>query len=274
MKKQATLIAICMLVLAACATAPEPKKSGSDEEAYTKAMNSFNHKNYFDAIPAFEELREKFPMSPYAVIAELRLGDSHYAQDQYVEAVHFFENFRRLHPSNHSVPYSIYMTGMCHYQQVLSLDRDQTFAEEAAEQFQQLIELYPKSSYTGRALCKLAESKKRIAEHEFFIGSFYLKKENYKGAIDRFNKALKKYPNSIEKDKFLFNIGDATIRSGDEKRGKKILAFLLKKYPDGPYAQQAKALVSAPARASSGKKEKKKVEVPAQNTQSNSEGLY
>ena len=258
MKKQPILIAICLLLFTACAAVPEPKKSSTDEESYAKAMKSFNHKNYFDAIPAFEELRDKFPMSPYAVIAELRLGDCHYAQEQYVEAVHFFENFRRLHPSNQNVPYSIYMSGVCQYQQVLSIDRDQTFAEEAVEQFQQLIELYPKSPYAGRALCKLAESKKRIAEHEFFIGNFYLKKKNYKGAIERFNKALKKYPNSIEKDKLLLYIGDATIKSGDEKRGKKVLAFLLKKYPEGPYAQQAKALLDAPAAAPERKEEKKK----------------
>lgn len=244
----------CTVLLAACASTPEPKKPVADADYYAKAMAFFKSHNYFDAIPAFEELREKFPMSPYTVLAELRLGECHYAKEEYVEAIHYFENFRRLHPSNQQVPYSIYMTGMCSYQQILSLDRDQTFAEAAVEQFQQLIELYPQNPYTGRAISRRAEAKKRIADHEFFIGNFYLRQNNYKGAIERFDKVLKKYPNSIEKDKLLFYIGDATIQSGEEKRGKKILAFLLKNYPESSYAAQTKTLMEA---APSGKGEKK-----------------
>lgn len=243
------IVAGCALVLAVagCTTAPPPKKTAqNDAYYYEKALTLFRSHNYFEAIPAFEELREKFPLSPYSVIAELKLGEAHYHQDQFVEAAHYFENFRRLHPSNPHVPYSIYMTGMCHYQQILSYDRDQTFAESALEQFQQLVDLYPRSPYAGLALCKIAEVKKRLAEHEFFVGSFYLRTKNYKGAIERFNKALKRYPNHIQQDKVLFSIAEATINSGDDLRGRKILEYLVKTYPDSTYARQARERLGAP----------------------------
>jgi len=81
MKKYYLLPALlCLLMIAAlgCASTPaKPKLSGSDEDAYAKAMSDFRRGNYIEAIPVFEELREKFPMSPYAVLAELRLGDCH-----------------------------------------------------------------------------------------------------------------------------------------------------------------------------------------------------
>jgi len=245
-----------LLLFAGCATTPEQKPANTARGAYEQAMVFFKNRNFLEAVPAFEDLRGKYPLSPYAVLAELRLGDAHYAQDQFVEAQHYFENFRRLHPSNPQVAYSIYMTGMCQYQQILSLDRDQTFAEAAVEQFQQLVELYPKSPYAGLSLCKMWEAKKRIAAHEFFIGNFYLKQENYNGAIARFDKALKKYTKTIENDKLLFYIGDATLRSGDARRGKKILAFLLDKFPDGPYAARSQALIDAPAPAPPAKEKK------------------
>jgi len=245
MNKQAIPITfICISLLCACvAPLPEPKKMPPDEEAFTSAMDFFNKKNYFEAIPAFEEMREKFPLSPYAVLAELRLGDSHLGKQEYVEAVHYFENFRRLHPSNQHVPYSIFMTGLCHYKQMLSPDRDQTFAQEAVEQFQLLLDLYPQSPYTGKALCKITEAKQKIAEHEFFVGSFYLKKKNYPGAIKRFNKILKIYPHTIEKDKLFFHLAEANILAGDKNRGHKILKYLLKKYPESTYTDPAKALL-------------------------------
>ena len=246
MKRQAFLIAMaCIIFLSACASGPPPKKATVDEEFYAEAMDFQSKRNYFDAIPAFEALREKFPLSPYAVQAELRLGECHYLKDEFVEATHYFENFRRLHPSNRDVPYSLYMTGMCYYKQILSPDRDQSFAKEAAEHFQLLIDLYPASPFAGKALCRLTESKRQIAEHEFFVGHFYYKKQNYPGAIERFSKALREYPNSLEKDKVLYYLGESILLSGNMDRGRRILMLLLKGYPESSYAGQAKVLLAA-----------------------------
>ena len=251
MKKHYLLLALlCLLTVMGCASTPaKPQLTGSDEESFNKAMAHFRLGNYIDAIPVFEEVREKFPMSPYAVLAELRLGDCHYFKEEYIEASHFFDNFRRLHPSNPQVAYSIYMRGMCAYQQVLSLDRDQTFAEESVEQFQQLYEIFPQSPYTGRALLRLAEAKRQLAAREIFIGNFYLKKKNYMGAIERYNRALKRYPDQVENDKVLMLIGQATIRSGNEKRGVKILEFMMNKYPDSLYGPEAKMMIENPSTA-------------------------
>ncbi len=245
--------------LCACAAAPDPKKLKTDEESYNRAMNLFNAKNYFDAIPAFEELKEKFPLSPYAIIAELRLGDAHFYKEEYVEAIHMFENFRRLHPNNKSVPYSIYMTGMCYYNQILTIDRDTSSARAAAEQFQQLIELYPDNPYGVMALVKLGEARKVIAEHEFFIGEFYLRNKNYTGAINRFNGILKDYPSSVRKDRIIFYLAQANFLSENRARGQKFLEYLIRKYPDSPYAAQAKTLLALPTPKPSQEKNKKDV---------------
>jgi outer membrane protein assembly factor BamD len=231
----------------ACAAAPEKKPLKTDEEYYNRAITQFNARNYFDAIPAFEELKEKFPLSPYAILAELRIGDAHYYKEEYIEAIHSFENFRRLHPNNKSVPYSIYMIGLCYYSQILTLDRDPTYARAAADQFQQLLELYPASPYTGKALFKLSEAKRIMAEHEFFIGQFYVQYKNYPGAINRFNTILKDYPTSIPRDRVIFSIAQANFLSENKQRGVKFLQYLIRKYPESPYAAQAKVLLAAPS---------------------------
>jgi len=241
------LLMVLILCIGACAAAPDKKPLNTDEAYYNRAMALFNARNYFDAIPAFEELKEKFPLSPYALQAELRLGDSRYYKEEYVEAINAFENFRRLHPSNKSVPYSIYMVGLCYYSRILTLDRDPTYARAAAAQFEQLLELYPDSPYTGKALFKLHEAKRIMAEHEFFIGQFYLQYKNYTGAINRFNTILKDYPYSIAKDRVIFALAQANFLSENKRRGAKFLQYLIKKYPESPYAAQAKALLASPA---------------------------
>jgi len=239
----ATITLISLLLLGACAAAPPAKKTQTDEEYYAKAMEFFTVRNYFDAIPAFEEIREKFPLSPYAVLAELRLGECHYHKGEFIESAQYFENFRRLHPSNEHVPYSIFMAGMCAYEQILSHDRDPAAAREAAEHFQVLLEAYPASPYAGKALCKITEAKKRLAENEFFVGTFYYKQANYKGAVERYTRILREYPHSFDKQKLLFYLADATIQSGDLAYGKRILELMLRKYPEGAYSGEAQALL-------------------------------
>jgi outer membrane protein assembly factor BamD len=250
MKKQfLPILMLCLMTALGCASTPKPAQTGTDVEIFDKAMAQYRLKNYIEAIPIFEELRDKYPISPYAITAELRLGDCHYKKEEFIEAAHFYDNFRRLHPSNAQVDYSIYMRGMCAYQQILSCDRDQSYAEEASEQFQQLFELFPQSPYTGSGLMRLSEARHQLAAREIFVADFYMRKLNYKGAIERYNRALKRYPNQVKEDEVLLKIGEATIRDGDERRGKKILEFLVKKFPDSSAAPQAKKIIENPATA-------------------------
>lgn len=245
--KKLLLISLIMLLacLNSCSSAPKTKKAepiGKAEEHYNKALKSFNKKNYFEAIPSLEELKDKYPTSPYATLAELRLGDCHYLQNELELAIHYYDNFKRLHPNNPNVPYSIYMTGMCHFAQILEVDRDQTASLEAVEYFESLVDLYPESPYSGKALCKISEAKKQIAEHETLVGLFYLENKKYKGATKRFIKLLKKYPTSINKEKIYYYIAQADFKSGNIPRANRIVSLLENKYPESTYTALAKNL--------------------------------
>ena len=243
MKKLFIISLIILLAcLASCSTSPKTKPLGNAEAHYNKALQSFSKRNFFEAIPSFEELKEKYPVSPYATLAELRLGDCHFLQDELELAIHYYENFKRLHPNNPNVPYSIYMTGKCYFEQLLSVDRDQTAALEAVEYFQFLVDIYPESPYSGKALCKISEAKKLIAEHETMVGLFYLANRDYKGATNRFIKLLKQYPKSINKDKIYYHIAQADFESGNVERGDKIVSLLANKYPESTYTPLAKML--------------------------------
>ena len=110
-------------------------------------MEFYRKKDHWQAAPAFTEVRDKFPLSQYAVLSELRLADVHYFKSEYVEAVHYYEEFKRLHPSNPNVPYAIFQLGMCYFQEIEVIDRDQTPAEKAADYFEYLITHYPASPF-------------------------------------------------------------------------------------------------------------------------------
>jgi outer membrane protein assembly factor BamD len=232
MKKTIVHLLLFALFLSGCTTVSPNIAAVGDEDYYTQGMKEMARTYFSEAVANFEDLREKFPLSPYAILALLRQGECQYLQKNYIEAQYSFENFRRLHPSHEQVDYSMYMAGMCHFKQVLHFERDQAPARGVVTQFEMLLEAFPDSPYSGLALCKIAEAKQHIAENEFFVGNFYLRENNYLGAYARFDQVLLKYPNAIGRDKVLLSMAKACLYDGQTEKGIRILQLLTDTYPD------------------------------------------
>ncbi len=248
------LLLCLMLLLAACRTTPEvPKDVGTDEQAFQRAMDLYRAKNYYDAKPAFTELRDKFPLSPYAVIAELRLADIHYFNEEFVEAIHFYEEYKRLHPSNPDVPYAIYQLGMCHFKQLETFDRDQKPAEKAAGFFEYLIKNYPQSPFTGSAMGYYKICRQSMFEHDYSIGRYYYKNKNYWAARERFLDVLSQYAFIKNRDEVLYYVGLSCHGLNEPAKAREVLLSLQEDYPNSPYGtEMQKLLDAAPAAAEAG----------------------
>jgi len=172
----------------------QPKQEKTAQDLAEEGMEAFRDKDYRKAIESFENLKDWYPFSQYAVLAELKLGDAHYCRKDYEEAIFAYQEFENLHPKNEAVPYVVYQTGRCHFDRLQTIDRDQTMAWEAAQTFERLIRNYPKSPFAKKAAEHIRVCEKNLAEHEFYVGRFYYKSKHYKAALERFKTVLKSYP--------------------------------------------------------------------------------
>jgi outer membrane protein assembly factor BamD len=84
---------------------------------------------------------------------------------------------------------------MCHYNQMLGVDRDQTETIRAKEEFERLISRFPSSKFSFMAERRLRDCRKKLGEHEFYVGYFYFKIEKYEAALKRFETVAREYPN-------------------------------------------------------------------------------
>lgn len=172
---------------------PEHQEELATELA-AKGVEAYQEGHYREAIQHFEKLKDWYPFDKYAILAELKIADAHYQLKEYDEAIFAYEKFEKLHPKNHAIPYVIHQIGLCFFEQIDTIDRDQTHARKAASVFQRLIHQFPDDEHALQARQELKTCFKTIAGHELYVGIFYYKAEYYKAALSRLNELLINYP--------------------------------------------------------------------------------
>lgn len=242
--KQFLFVLLAGFVLFGCATAKkELSYSGAPAAIYTQAMAAYGDAHYGEAEVLFKRLMEQHPLSPYSVEAQLMLGDVCYMGQRYEEAASYYTSFIAMHPGHPKASYAFFQKGMSHFKGVLTIDRDQTSTRKALFAFQDLLKNYPGCEYAEKADEIVDFLRKRLAEREFYVGKFYLKGDNYKGALARFRDILQKYPDCGLTDQALYYIGVAYSELGERTLAREAFSGLMSDYPESPYAEDAEDMV-------------------------------
>jgi outer membrane protein assembly factor BamD len=193
MKKIILSLMALTLLVSGCAWF-QAKDQLSAQELAQDGMEQYTSGNYRKAIDSFEKLKDYYPFDKLAMLAELKIADAHFKLEEYEEAIVAYDEFANLHPLNEAIPYVIYQSGLCHFNRVDTVDRDQTNALKALEIFNRLTQQYPEDPYAQKANEKSKQCLKSIAGHEFYVGLYYFNSKHYKAALVRFRSVLSQYP--------------------------------------------------------------------------------
>lgn len=209
-------------MLAGCAWfSDKSMPRATPEGLYQRGYEDYHRGKYKKAIESFQRVQEEYPLSKLALLAELGIADSNYSDGNYVEAELSYEDFMNLHPTNENLPYVMYQMGMCHYQQMSTIDRDQTETFRAKEAFERLITRYPSSKFSFMGERRLRECRKRLGEHELYVGQFYFKQKKYKAALLRFEYTAREYAETGMDYTLSYFIEETKKRLAEEESAKK-----------------------------------------------------
>ena len=164
------------------------------EELMSQGRADLEAGYYESATDAFQKVKDRYPYSKFAVEAEFKMADALYKGGLYDQAFDAYSEFERLHPKNADIPYVIYHKGMCHFDQMDTIDRDQSHTLQAIGEFKRLIKKFPKCENANRARMKIRACYIDLAEHELYIGNFYYRMGKYRAAMGRYRYILDNYP--------------------------------------------------------------------------------
>ena len=227
------ILLISCLLLPACATSDDGKPinfSLTAKQNYERGLAELKDENYPEALRYFTYVKQKFPFSKYAALAELAAADTEFERGSYQEAVDAYKSFLRLHPKHEKVAegYVSFRIAEAYVKEMPddwflippSYEKDQSAVHDALREINNLIDRFPDSKYLKPAREYRREVLRHLIDHEVFVARFYLDRGHPKGAILRIKEALRRYPDSGRDAELLLTLGETQLEMGQPASAK------------------------------------------------------
>ncbi len=242
MRKYLLPVLLCLL-LAACG-GTKINQQNSAEKYFQDGERHFESGRYEDAISSWEKVRDTFYSPELSMLAELKIAETYYVSERYVEAATAFADFMKQHPNDFRAATVLYRLGLSYYKQILSADRDQTNTENALQTFEELLRRFPNDPQAQETGYLVQRCKTRLAEHEVYVGRYYLKMKQYHPAIKRLEAVLENYPEYYYRDEVYFYLGKAYLMTQQQDKAKQIFKQLFEQFPGSDYIEDAQELLT------------------------------
>ena len=208
-------------------------------EAYEEGMKQLNDGQSLIAVKKFNEAELLFPQSKWAPRSALMSAYAYYDYSFYNDAIDEVNRFLKTYPNSKRKDYAHYLKAMSFYNQIVDEKKDLGPILEAKQSFQFIITEYPESEYAMDASFKLELIEEILAAKEMHIGRFYLKKEKWIPAINRFKKVIEDYDRSIYAEEALHRLVEVHYRIGLLEESKKYAILLGYNYQSGEWYQNS-----------------------------------
>lgn len=241
------ITALSLALLAGCATSKNKADTNyvarDVSTLYNAAKYRLDRGQFKMAAALFDEVERQHPYSPWARRAQLMSAFSYYMGRDYTQAIQSTQRFLSIHPGNKDAPYAYYLIGLCYYEQIADVTRDQKITEQALGALGELIRRYPDTRYAADARLKVDLVNDHLAGKEMEIGRFYERRAQWLAATIRFRTVIDKYQTTTHTPEALMRLTETYLALGVPAEAKKAAAVLGANYPGTKWYKRAYDLV-------------------------------
>ncbi len=213
-------ILVLSLALTACGGRKSVERGNLDYEKYT-AKQIFERGEYDLAqkkpdlaAQSFAEVERLYPYSAWAKRAVIMQAFAHHQDKQYEESRAAAQRYIDFYPTDEDAAYAQFLLALSYYDQIDEVGRDQGLTFQALQALRQVIEVYPDSKYASSATLKFDLAFDHLAAKEMEVGRYYLRRDNFTAAINRFRVVVEDFQTTTHTAEALHRLVEAYLSLG------------------------------------------------------------
>ena len=195
-------------------------------EVYNEAMAEFERGDVIYAGKKFSEAELLYPQSIWAPRAVLMSAYGYFSQGYYKDAINDLERFIFKYKNHPQTDYAYYLLALCHYDQIIDEKKDFNEILKAKKYFEIVIDEFPDTDYAIDSKFKLELIIEISASKEMYLARYYVQREKWIPAINRFKKVVNEYDTTIYVEEALHRLVELHYKLGLVSEAEKY-AYLL-----------------------------------------------
>ena len=208
-------------------------------KAYNEGLTALDNKDYMLAVKKFGEAEILYPQSIWAPRSALMTAYSYYVYERYFDTIFELERFLKTYPEHNRQNYAYYLLGLAYYEQIVDEKKDLEPIINSKKYFQIIINEYPSSEYAADAEFKLDLIKEILAAKEMYLGRYYIEKEKWIPAINRYKTILENYDDTIYVEEAIHRLVEIHYKVGLINESKKYANLLGYNYQSGEWYEKS-----------------------------------
>ena len=227
-------------------------------DAYNEGIKLLDEKYPLKAAKKFNEAELLYPQSLWAPRSALMSAYSYYYGSYYVDAIEELNRFIEIYPNHERIVYAYYLLAMCHYEQIVDEKKDLGSIIDAQQNFNYVVKNYPNSDFALDSEFKLELIQEILASKEMYLARYYIEKEKWIPAINRFKKVINDYERTIYAEEALHRLVEVHYRIGLVEESKKYAILLGYNYQSSEWYKKSYGVFNKQYVKNQKKKNKKK----------------
>jgi outer membrane protein assembly factor BamD len=213
-------------------------------EAYNEGLKEFNRGDIFFAVKKFNEVELLYPQSIWAPKSNLMAAYAYYSQLYFNDAIIELERFLEKYKNHPNTDYAYYLLAICHYNQIVDEKKDLGEIIKAKNYFNILINEYPDTDFAEDAQFKLELIHEILASKELYLANYYLSREKWIPAINRYKKIVNEYDTTIYIEEALYRLVELNYKLGLVEEAKKYTILLGYNYQSSDWYERSYSILN------------------------------
>lgn len=213
-------------------------------EVYNQAMSEFEKGDVIYAGKKFSEAELLYPQSIWAPRAVLMSAYGYFTQGYYNDAINNLERFLVKYKNHPQSDYAYYLLALCHYDQIVDEKKDMNEILQSKKYFELIINNYPNTDYALDSKFKLELIIEIMASKEMYLARYYVQREKWIPAINRYKKVINDYDTTIYVEEALHRLVELHYKVGLINESKKYAALLGYNYQSSEWYEASYKIIN------------------------------